>query len=42
MCKYCKSHSLETLPTRSNCDPLRDLFTCIIANTENGGKEIII
>ena len=41
-CKYCKKYSLNTLPTRTNCSPLYDRFTCIIADVGNGGKEIIV
>lgn len=41
-CEYCKDYTLECLPIVSNCDPLFERFSAMIADMGNGGKEIVI
>jgi hypothetical protein len=41
-CEYCKDYTLEGLPIVSNCDPLFERFSAMIADMGNGGKEIVI
>lgn len=42
MCKYCKDYSVESTPVRSNCNPVSELFTSLIADAGNGGKELVV
>ena len=41
-CEYCKDYTLEGLPIVSNCDPLFERFSAMIADMGNDGKEIVI